>query len=262
MATLDEISPKTRRLIIDCAREAGIDVTDWKRAADPSRCYDWSFFQPDKQIVVLNLWMRDMRNKDGAWAQQHNSRKTAEKETGPRKSRARKMDDHVRYAFEHGLPVKVILLDRKKQTDDRASKRGLDSVYWAVTNYDQKTGEWAVVREAKPVRFVDQYSIDDDAADPERRTVTGSAFVRDREIRDQALARAAGFCEYCGEPGFEMANCNIYLETHHIVPLSEGGKDVITNVAAVCANHHRQAHHGKSRLEMRAELLKRVSAKS
>jgi 5-methylcytosine-specific restriction enzyme A len=131
-----------------------------------------------------------------------------------------------------------------------------------VIKYDQKTGEWTVVREARPVRFVNQYSIDDDAADPERRTVMGSAFVRDREIRDEALARAAGFCEYCREPGFEMANGNIYLETHHIVPLSEGGKDVVGNVVAICANHHRQAHHGKARMEMRAELLRCVSPRT
>jgi 5-methylcytosine-specific restriction protein A len=261
MATLDEIRPKTLRRIMDCAQEAGIDVSDWKRAANPSRCYAWSFVQPDKNIVVLNLWMDDMRDSDGAWAQQHNSRKWAEKMTGPRKTRARKMDHDVRYAFEHGLPVKVILLDRKKQTDDRATKRGLDTVYWAVTNYNQRTGDWTAVREAKPVRFVDQHSIDDDTGEPERRTVTGSAFVRDREIRDQALARAAGSCEYCGTLGFEMANGNIYLETHHIVPLSEGGKDIVANVAALCANHHRQAHHGKSRLAMRAELLKHIAEK-
>jgi hypothetical protein len=74
MATLDEIRPKTLRRIMDCAQEAGIDVSDWKRAANPSRCYAWSFVQPDKNIVVLNLWMDDMRDSDGAWAQQHNSR--------------------------------------------------------------------------------------------------------------------------------------------------------------------------------------------
>jgi hypothetical protein len=36
----------------------------------------------------------------------------------------------------------------------------------------------------------------------------------------QALIRAGGNCEYSGKQGFEMANGNIYLETHHIVPLS------------------------------------------
>jgi len=100
---LDEIKPKAVRRIIDCAQEAGIDVSDWKQAANLSRCYAWSFLQPDKQIVVLNRWMENMRDKDGAWAQQHNSRKSADRETCPRKTRARKMDHDVRYAFEHGL---------------------------------------------------------------------------------------------------------------------------------------------------------------
>jgi 5-methylcytosine-specific restriction protein A len=77
-------------------------------------------------------------------------------------------------------------------------------------------------------------------------------------VRDKALLRAGGNCEYCGEQGFQMADGNIYLETHHIVPLSEGGKDFVTNVSALCANHHRQAHHGKNAVEMRRALLKRI----
>lgn len=122
MVTLHDLRPKSLRRIIDCAQEAGIDVTDWKRAANPSRCYAWSFLQPDKQIVVLNLWIENMRNEDGVWVQQHNSRNVAERETGPRKSRARKMDRDVRYAFEHRLPVKVILLDKKsKRMIERAN---------------------------------------------------------------------------------------------------------------------------------------------
>lgn len=262
MAALDEIRPKTCQRVIDCAQEAGIDVSDWKTAGNPSRCYAWSFLQADKKIVVLNLWMDNMRAKNGVLAQHHNSRERAEKETGIRKTRARKMDHDARYAFERGLPVKVILLDRRKRTDNSASKRGLDTVYWAVTKYNQRTGDWTVMREAKPVCFVDQYSVDEGTGDPHRRTVTSSAFVRDREVRDQALQRAAGSCEYCGKMGFEMANGNIYLETHHIVPLSEGGKDIVANVAALCANHHRQAHHGKSRMQMRSELLKRILVES
>jgi len=248
MATLDDIRPRTRRRIMDCAKEAGIDVSGWNRADNPSQCYAWSFFQPKEKIVVLNLWMDNMRKRNGVLFQRNNSRRWAERSAGPRKSRARKMDDDVRFAFEHHLPIRVVLLDRKRKTDDRASKRDLDTAKWAVTAYNPMTGDWTVVRGAKPVRFLDQYSVDNDGAGgPERRTITGSAFVRDRQIRDRALARAAGNCEYCGKAGFEMENGGVYLETHHIVPLSEGGKDAVRNVAVLCANHHRQAHHGKHR---------------
>jgi 5-methylcytosine-specific restriction protein A len=171
------------------------------------------------------------------------------------------MDRDAQYAYENSLAVRVIVLDKKEPSDERAAKRELDDIPWAVTSYNRKTGAWIVVRNAKPVRFVDQYSAEEEAAggESEKRLVLGSAYVRDREVRDQALTRAGGNCEYCGKQGFEMANGNIYLETHHVVPLSEGGKDVVSNVAALCANHHRQAHHGKSRNEMRRGLLKGIS---
>jgi predicted HNH restriction endonuclease len=52
-----------------------------------------------------------------------------------------------------------------------------------------------------------------------------------------------------------MPNGQVFLETHHIIPLSEGGGDVITNVAALCPNHHREAHHGSQAELIRAHLL-------
>jgi len=261
MQALSEFRPKTLRRIIDCVREASVDISDWERSDNPSHCYAWSFFQPGK-VVVFNLWIENMLSENDKWMQRHNLRKRADKETGPRKARARRMDRDARDAYENGLPVKVILLDRKRPTDERAAKRSLDTADWAVTNYNQRTGEWTVVRGATPVRFVDQYSVAEGGGDePKRRDVSGSTFVREREIRDQALSRAGGNCEYCGERGFEMANGNIYLETHHIVPLFEGGKDVVANVAALCANDHRKAHHSKMWDEMRVRLLKCISGK-
>ena len=55
-----------------------------------------------------------------------------------------------------------------------------------------------------------------------------------------------------------MQGGKVFLETHHIVPLGEKGKDVIENVAAICPNHHREAHHGAARKTIQRELLKRV----
>ncbi len=48
---------------------------------------------------------------------------------------------------------------------------------------------------------------------------------------------------------------SIFLETHHVVPLSERGSDTLLNVVALCANHHREAHLGSSRVSIRNRLL-------
>nr|WP_307993153.1 HNH endonuclease [uncultured Niameybacter sp.] len=41
------------------------------------------------------------------------------------------------------------------------------------------------------------------------------------------------------------------MEEHHLIPLSEGGEDSLSNVFALCPNCHREMHFGQ-----RKELLK------
>jgi len=36
----------------------------------------------------------------------------------------------------------------------------------------------------------------------------------------------------------------MYLETHHVIPIADDGADSIDNVIALCANCHREGHHG------------------
>lgn len=262
MMSLSEIRPTRLRRVIDLVREAGLDVSDWNSSRNPAFCYAWSF--SSKSAVVLNLWFDNMRLENGLCIQRHNFRKLARSETASvRKGRAQNMDLAVQYAYKNHLPVRVIILDRNsKSAPAKAKKRELDTVGWAVTSYNDETGDWTITRGATPLRFVDQYSAAaPEVGKPSRRDVSGSAFVREREVRDRALSRAGGNCEYCGERGFEMHNGNIYLETHHIIPLSEGGKDIVTNVAALCANDHRRAHHAKGRNTIRAKLLERIASK-
>jgi 5-methylcytosine-specific restriction protein A len=56
-----------------------------------------------------------------------------------------------------------------------------------------------------------------------------------------------------------MANGKVYLETHHVIPLAEDGPDTESNVATLCPNHHREAHHGEIRDKMKQQLLSRLT---
>jgi hypothetical protein len=46
---------------------------------------------------------------------------------------------------------------------------------------------------------------------------------------DNVPASAGGKREFCGCPGFTTSSGEVYLETHHIVPLSELGLDIESN---------------------------------
>ncbi|RVH04377.1 HNH endonuclease [Sinorhizobium meliloti] len=79
---------------------------------------------------------------------------------------------------------------------------------------------------------------------------------RDPAVAAYARVRAGNQCEVegCEIPLFETTYGRRFVEVHHIVPLGEGGKDRIENVACVCPSHHREAHHGKNSRLIQASL--------
>ncbi len=277
MSKLDELKPTEKPRVIDLVSAAGIDVTDWanfaggeeRAASNPKYCYDWSFRKAGS-IVVLNLWYRQLSERNGIVSAVRNLRKSVRKYAdagkGVWRTRAEKFDSAIRDAAENLLPVRVIINDGKMRAADdlsadasRVERRLLDPVPWAVDSYNWKTGECKLIRGGLPGKFVDQVSLHAEIdAEVERRMISGMAFVRDAKLRARALDRAKGFCEYCERPGFATADGGMFLETHHVIPLGEGGADTGENIAALCPNHHREAHHGARRDEIRRTLSRRL----
>ncbi len=54
------------------------------------------------------------------------------------------------------------------------------------------------------------------------------------DLHDQCRKRAGGKCEVCGEPG---------SEPHHIVPLSRGGCNTLSNLLYLCKSCHNRRHN-------------------
>lgn len=78
---------------------------------------------------------------------------------------------------------------------------------------------------------------------PEQRMVTSSRYERDPYIAVYAKERANGVCQLCHQDApFRNSRGEPYLETHHIIWLSEGGADAVDNVVALCPNCHRKMH--------------------
>ena len=280
MSDLHAIRPSQRLRVMDLLAEAGVDVSDWANyanggrapAANPRYCYEWAFVEPGR-VVVLNIWHQDVSESDGVLTLRDNLRSAASHHAQGLASasptwrrRADAFDHAVQVAAAERLPVRLIVCDgRKRQLgEDKASRigaRALDPVAWGVTAYNAATGAFTLTRGALARRLVDQFSVGVPAGGPtEVRSVSGVVFVRNADVRRAALVRAAGRCEWCGEPGFRTAAGDTFLETHHIVPLSEGGPDTVANVAALCPNHHREAHFGAERDAMQALLLEAVQA--
>jgi len=73
--------------------------------------------------------------------------------------------------------------------------------------------------------------------------ITTTQYSRDPFVTAYAKSAAGGICELCRQPApFMDKKGNPYLETHHVVWLSNGGADTIDNTVALCPNCHRKMH--------------------
>ncbi len=281
MPTLEDLRPTRKDFVHDLVRDAGLDVSDWSNGkrgqagarTNPKYCYEWVFVEPGNAIV-LNLWhvLLD-QEPDGRIVHRGNFREDAriqfERGRGnPWGRRAQKLDQALQFARRDTLANSAIrnngIRRERDDPDAKASKvteRELDPAPWTLIAYDAATGAHVLARGAAGPRFVDQFALSavEDLA-VRQREQSGLVYVRDPRIREAALIRAGGCCEYCGVPGFLRADGAVYLETHHIVPLCEHGPDTLANVICLCPNHHREAHFGASAAQLRANFLRRTAA--
>ncbi len=279
MTDLPDLQPTARHHVFDLVAESGFDMTDWIQSfkkptgykANPKYCYEWSFIQPGK-LVLLNLWYSAMRDEDGRIVQRNNFRADAEyHRTVTRKvawaKRAQRLDDALQTALRENLPVRVIVNDGKQRNRNdpelrpsQVTARELDPEPWTISDYDWNTGQHELTRGIFAQQCVDQFDLDlADKAEPQRTQVTSTPYARDPAVRRRVLLRSKGKCELCGRAGFEMASGALYLETHHVIPLSSGGPDRDSNVVALCADDHRRAHFALDRDKI-AELLKAIAS--
>jgi hypothetical protein len=102
-------------------------------------------------------------------------------------------------------------------------------------------------------------AIDDIGTDsPDRAKSVKWVYARDPRIRTAVRRRAKGRCELCGELGFRQSDGKHYLEIHHIIALANEGSDRMTNVIALCPNHHREAHCGERGKELEKEMIQKL----
>jgi 5-methylcytosine-specific restriction endonuclease McrA len=74
---------------------------------------------------------------------------------------------------------------------------------------------------------------------------------RDTALRKRALKRDEYTCQNCGKTNGE-------LEAHHVVPISNGGRDRLSNIVTLCEECHKAAH-GSKEIEVSRENSKHMS---
>ena len=87
------------------------------------------------------------------------------------------------------------------------------------------------------------------AKTPIKTRVITETFYRNPDVVAEVLYRASGKCERCHKPApfVRRKDRTPYLEVHHKKQLVHGGKDIVENAIALCANCHRELHYGIKR---------------
>lgn len=262
--------------------------------SNPRYCYEWAF-GGGSEPTLLFIWHESLSIESGHIVSRGEKLtravaleqialdlgRPADVRTRSRSqaTRCRRFDALLRAAWNSGSEVRVVLLGGDRNPGElginaaAVNTRLLDESPWFVASYESDGGHY-LLRRGDPLagapapvedagldpdfEFSDQFSL---ATTPARTEGADSHFFRSSEVRRAVLRRANGACELCGEPGFMTLQNKIYLETHHVVPLSDNGPDVVWNVVALCPNDHRRAHHGSDRQDCRDRLIKKLEVR-
>ena len=135
--------------------------------------------------------------------------------------------------------------DRNAQRFDGQIPVDIPHNHWSIVGFDEEELKEKEVNEAKELSDSELFEKAQEHGNikPKGRISTTSTYVRDTYIAEASKRRANGICQLCGQPApFNDKNGNPYLESHHIIWLSEGGADTLENTAALCPNCHRKMH--------------------
>jgi 5-methylcytosine-specific restriction enzyme A len=267
-----EITPTKLLLVRDLVRSAGIDVSDWgdykggeaRAAANPKYCYEWSFVKP-KKLVVLNVWVNQLVERDSTLVRDFNTRTFAQRTSPVQKRRALKMASAIQEAYFWEIPIRMVVCDGPQRGVDGNSKssvtkRSLDPVSWAVTVFDEISGKCIITRGAKPgipnpQNHVNTSHIGFEGTASERFSTSRT---RDARLRKEKIAQAKQtnngrlICEV-PDCGFDFVarygEIGIgFIHVHHKTEMNKSPKAgrivTLDELATVCANWHAMIHAG------------------
>lgn len=150
------------------------------------------------------------------------------------------------------VPEKALAYIQNCDKDDREAQRFDGTIpsdipvdHWSLVGGDEEELREQAENESKGLSDSELYAkaTQQGTVKPKERATTTSTYVRNTYVAEASKRRAKGICQLCGNPApFVDKNGNPYLESHHIIWLSEGGADVLENTAALCPNCHKKMH--------------------
>jgi len=232
--------------------------------------WSWCAKANDESFAVFTVW-EDYIN-EGQFEFSWRPRSSDVRKKPGRKE----LIDTLDLVLSRGIPaygIRCIAADidanpRKRTGFDREALLDLRVIKASDGYFGQVVGTVppsVVMHRAANSAWISSTAINDIDADgasnehPEYKRRMAGSYTRSQKIRNAVIERANGRCEECGMLGFLKPDGSRFLETHHIISLSEQGSDQMHNVIALCPNDHRRAHFGKDWLELQESFLAKLT---
>jgi hypothetical protein len=274
-ALLESLRPTSKPSVYSILQGLGWDMSGWemkKSTRKPSqhpKSYGWSYENP-KKSVALCIWHTSITDNGHTLIEPNNLRTEPVSDSPIKasiwKRRAGVVDKHIQSAYLNKLPIHVIVLSglQRDRTDPFAESskvkfRRLDTIRWAVAEYDFESGDYLLVRGMKPVEPFGGTHDPEAAGYKEGALRQAFRAHRHREWRARrdkiadVLAKAGKLvCEVPGcEFDFEARYGSLgtgYAHVHHLEPLGSTPAKVretkLSDLAIVCPNCHAMIHLG------------------
>lgn len=234
-----------------------------------NKAWSWCAISQEKRIALFTVWEDGIENGRYTFTTQPRLQETRKK---PGRTELKAVLEQViengfaAYGVQctaadiHAIPRQRKSFVKTELLDMRIRRDGANYIGAIVGRIPPEIilsrGQQAAWIASTAINDIDQDEVGN--ADPEYQRRMSGSYLRDAKVREQVLRRAGGVCEECNEPGFLKPDGKPYLETHHVISLSEQGPDQPHNVIALCANDHRRAHYAKNWLELQDRFLAKL----
>ena len=232
--------------------------------------WSWCSISPARDLALFTIW--EDRIENGRYEFTTKPRASDKKKKAGRTELVSVLDEVIQNGIAaYGISCRVVDIDanpRKVKSfnsdylmDLRVRREGQDYLGQIVGHIPPQViierGSNAAWIASAAINDIDQDEVGN--SDPEYRKRMSGSYVRDAKVRKLVLKRAKGVCEECGQAGFPKVGGEPYLETHHVINLSEQGADKPHNVIALCATDHRRAHYANDWAELQDRFLAKLS---
>ncbi len=234
-----------------------------------NKAWSWCAISLEQRVALFTVW--EDRIKDGQYEFTTHPRPQETRKKPGRTELIKTLDSVLQNGFAaygiqcvaadiEAIPRERKSFDKSQLLDLRVRREG-EFYIGRIVGYVPPDivlarGNQATWAASTAINDVGQDIVGND--DPEYRIRMAGSFVRDANVREQVLKRANGVCEECNAPGFLKKDGKPYLETHHVISLSEQGPDMPHNVIALCATDHRRAHYAENWKELQDKFLARL----